>query len=233
MHAVICASSVLRLVMDCSLSRPIIGPCCRFCRRCRIPHCPIVSSQHCFVKSWAIHRPSPQLSSAYCRASCCVLSHTHAADFRYCHVSYHPVATIQQCFSSAYSLMDFNPVTNLPHQKEVDVLIKPSLKHLCPSLHHFSQFKWWGRNWCFPRLTILKQMGKQKGSTQRNWLEMLDSAQFCYNLHRSSATEASPFELVLGAWPQTPMEISVQKSGGRSPAAYQFAMEKQELLEQA
>jgi hypothetical protein len=141
MHAVICASSVLRLVMDCSLSRPIIGPCCRFCRRCRIPHCPIVSSQHCFVKSWAIHRPSPQLSSAYCRASCCVLSHTHAADFRYCHVSYHPVATIQQCFSSAYSLMDFNPVTNLPHQKEVDVLIKPSLKHLCPSLHHFSQFK--------------------------------------------------------------------------------------------
>ena len=148
---------------------------------------------------------APQLSPAYC----CVLPHTHAADFRYCHVSCHPVATIQQCFSLAYSLMDLNPVTNLPRQKEVDVLVEPSLKHLCPSMHHFSQFKWRGRNWSFPRLTILRRMGKQKGSTQRNWLEILDSAQFCYNLHRSSAIEASPFELVLGAQPQTPMEISV------------------------
>ena len=71
MRAVIHASSVSRPVMNCSLSRPIIGLCCRFCRRCRIPrccrshqwcripHCPIVSSQHCFVKSWAIHRQSP------------------------------------------------------------------------------------------------------------------------------------------------------------------------------
>jgi hypothetical protein len=70
-------------------------------------------------------------------------------------------------------------------------------------------------------------------ATQRNWLELLDSAQFCYNLHKSSATEASPFKLVPGAQPQTPMEISVQKSGGKSPAAYQFTMERQELLEQA
>ena len=76
--------------------------------------------------------PKSQLSSAYCCASCCVLPHTHSADFRYCHVSCHPVATIQQCFPSAYTLTDFNPVTNLPHQKEVDVLVEPSLKHLCP-----------------------------------------------------------------------------------------------------
>jgi len=55
--------------------------------------------------------PKPQLSLAYCCASCCVLPHTHSADFRYCHASYHPVATIQQCFSSSYTLMDFNPVT--------------------------------------------------------------------------------------------------------------------------
>jgi hypothetical protein len=192
-----------------------------------------VSSQHCFVQSWAIHHPSPRLSPTYCWASCCVLPHTHAADFCYCHASCHLVATIQQCFSSAYSLMYFNPVTNLPHQKEVDVLVEPSLKHLYPSMHHFSQFKWWGRNWSFPWLTILRRMGKQKGLTQRNWLQMLDSAQFCYNLHRSSAIKASPFELVLGAQPQTSMEISVQKSGGRSPAVYQFAMERQELLIQA
>ena len=61
--------------------------------------------------------PKPQLSSAYCLASCCVLPHTHSADFRYCHAGCHPVATVQQCFSSAYALTDFNPVTNLPHQK--------------------------------------------------------------------------------------------------------------------
>jgi hypothetical protein len=70
-------------------------------------------------------------------------------------------------------------------------------------------------------------------ATQRNWLELLDSAQFCYNLQKSSATEASPFELVLGAQPQTPAEIAVQVSGGKSPAAYRFAMERQELFEQA
>jgi hypothetical protein len=62
--------------------------------------------------------PKPQLSSAHCCASCCVLPHTHAADFRYCHAGCHPVATIQQCFSSAYTLTDFNPVTNLRHQKK-------------------------------------------------------------------------------------------------------------------
>jgi hypothetical protein len=55
--------------------------------------------------------PKPQLSSAYCCASCCVLPHTHSVDFRYCHASCHPVATIQQCFLSAYILTDFNPVT--------------------------------------------------------------------------------------------------------------------------
>jgi len=55
--------------------------------------------------------PKPQLSSADCCASCCVLPHTHAADFRYCHAGCHPVATVQQHFSSAYTLTDFNPVT--------------------------------------------------------------------------------------------------------------------------
>jgi len=43
--------------------------------------------------------------------------------------------------------------------------------------------------------------------------------------------EASPFELVLGAQPQTPAEIAVQISSGKSPAAYKFAMEWQELFE--
>ncbi|XP_047263650.1 uncharacterized mitochondrial protein AtMg00860-like [Capsicum annuum] len=33
---------------------------------------------------------------------------------------------------------------------------------------------------------------------QWNWEDLLDTAQFCYNLHRSAATEKSLFELVLG-----------------------------------
>ena len=57
--------------------------------------------------------PKPQLSSAHC----CLLPHTHAADFYYCHAGCHPVATVQQCFSSAYAWTDFNPVT--PRMKVV------------------------------------------------------------------------------------------------------------------
>ena len=45
--------------------------------------------------------------------------------------------------------------------------------------------------------------------TQLNWLELLDNAKFCYNLHISSTTESSPFELVLRVQPQTPAEIAL------------------------
>jgi len=59
--------------------------------------------------------PKPQLSLAYCLASCCVLPHTHSADFRYCHAGCDPVAIVYQCFSSTYALTDFNPVTSRFH----------------------------------------------------------------------------------------------------------------------
>jgi len=59
--------------------------------------------------------PKPQLSSAYCCVSCCVLPHTHSADFCYCHASCQPVATVQQCFLSAYTLTDFNHVTPMAY----------------------------------------------------------------------------------------------------------------------
>ncbi|KAG6510926.1 hypothetical protein ZIOFF_028973 [Zingiber officinale] len=49
----------------------------------------------------------------------------------------------------------------------------------------------------------------------------------------SSATEKSPFEIVMGEQPTTPMEIAKQKSGGKCPAVYRYAREKQELLEEA
>jgi hypothetical protein len=70
-------------------------------------------------------------------------------------------------------------------------------------------------------------------ASQRNWLELLDTAQFCYNLHRSSATGFSPFELALGYQPLTPSEVALQKKEGPCPAAYRFARNKHEMLEEA
>lgn len=48
-------------------------------------------------------------------------------------------------------------------------------------------------------------------ASQKNWVELLDMGQFCYNLHRSSATGKSPFEIVYGQQPLAPHEIAVQK----------------------
>ncbi|KAF7151574.1 hypothetical protein RHSIM_Rhsim02G0166800 [Rhododendron simsii] len=64
-------------------------------------------------------------------------------------------------------------------------------------------------------------------------VELLDSAQFCYNLHRSSSMGASPFELASGQQPLTPHEVARTSTGGRCPAAYRFARVKQELLKEA
>lgn len=70
-------------------------------------------------------------------------------------------------------------------------------------------------------------------TSQKNWLELLDIAQFSYNLHRSSATGFSPFELAIGQQPLTPQEVVLQKTGGKCHAAYCFAKGKQELIEEA
>lgn len=47
-------------------------------------------------------------------------------------------------------------------------------------------------------------------ASQKNWLELLDTAQFCYDLHKSSSTGLSPFELAMGWQPMTPHEIVKQ-----------------------
>ncbi|KAL0328234.1 UNVERIFIED_CONTAM: Transposon Ty3-G Gag-Pol polyprotein [Sesamum calycinum] len=70
-------------------------------------------------------------------------------------------------------------------------------------------------------------------ASQRNWVDLLDVAQFSYNLHKSSATGMSPFELAYGQQPTTPHEIAVQRTGGKCPAAYRHARSKQELLDEA
>ena len=66
-------------------------------------------------------------------------------------------------------------------------------------------------------------------TSQKNWLDLLDSAQFAYNMHKSSSIEMSPFEVAMGQQPLTPHEIAKQHSGGRCLVAYRFAIAKQEL----
>ncbi|KAK4380947.1 hypothetical protein Sango_3015600 [Sesamum angolense] len=70
-------------------------------------------------------------------------------------------------------------------------------------------------------------------ASQRSWVDLLGVAQFSYNLHKSSATGMSPFELAYRQQPTTPHEISVLKTGGKYPAAYRFARSKQEPLDEA
>jgi hypothetical protein len=67
-------------------------------------------------------------------------------------------------------------------------------------------------------------------ASQRNWLDLLDSAQLSYNLNRSSATGHSPFELAMGYQPLTPQEVALQHKEGPCPAAYRFSCDKQEMI---
>ncbi|KAL0345854.1 UNVERIFIED_CONTAM: Transposon Ty3-I Gag-Pol polyprotein [Sesamum radiatum] len=69
-------------------------------------------------------------------------------------------------------------------------------------------------------------------ASQRNWVDLLDAAQFSYNLHKSLVTGMSPFELVYGQQPRTPHEVPVQM-GGKCPAAYRLARNEQELFDEA
>ena len=70
-------------------------------------------------------------------------------------------------------------------------------------------------------------------ASQKNWLDLLDVAQFCYNVHRSSATGMSPAELAMGQQPNTPHEVAKQRRNDSCPAAYRFAHNKQDLMMEA
>ena len=70
-------------------------------------------------------------------------------------------------------------------------------------------------------------------ATQKNWVDFLDTAQFCYNLHRSSAIGMSPFELAMGWQPRTPLDVAKQWVGGDSPAAHRLAISRQEIFDEA
>ncbi|RVW42513.1 Transposon Tf2-12 polyprotein [Vitis vinifera] len=70
-------------------------------------------------------------------------------------------------------------------------------------------------------------------ATQKNWVDLMDTAQLCYNLQRSSATGMSSFELAIGVQPRMPLEVAKQKVGGNSPAAYKMVQSRQEMLDEA
>lgn len=69
-------------------------------------------------------------------------------------------------------------------------------------------------------------------ASQKDWVKLLDVAQFCYNMQKSEASGHSPFELATGQQPLAPHTVA---SGyrGKSPAAYHFAKDWQEQTDLA
>lgn len=61
---------------------------------------------------------------------------------------------------------------------------------------------------------------------QRNWVELLDSVQFCYNLYGSSTKEKGLFQLVLGMKVNPLLEFTESSAKGKCPATH----DKRELL---
>ncbi|RVW62239.1 hypothetical protein CK203_064471 [Vitis vinifera] len=59
-------------------------------------------------------------------------------------------------------------------------------------------------------------------ASQKDWANLLDIAQFSYNLQRSEATNKSPFELATRQQPLTPHTLTIGYTR-RSPEAFKFA----------
>ena len=70
---------------------------------------------------------------------------------------------------------------------------------------------------------------------QTNWLELLEPAQLSYNLHRSSTTGMSSFEVAIEFQPHTPLDVLVSKQPGCSvgPIVYKFVKTWKDLLDEA
>ena len=59
-------------------------------------------------------------------------------------------------------------------------------------------------------------------ANQKNWVDLLDIAQFCFNIHQSSSSNKSPMEIIMGQQPLLPHTVATPYTG-RCPKAYQFA----------
>ena len=58
-------------------------------------------------------------------------------------------------------------------------------------------------------------------ANQKDWAQLLDIAQFSYNLQMSEATNKSPFKLVIGQQPLTPHTLTIGYTG-RSLTTFKF-----------
>lgn len=65
-------------------------------------------------------------------------------------------------------------------------------------------------------------------ANQRNWVNLLDIAQFSYNLQKSESTGASPFELATGQQPLAPYDVAAPYKG-KSPGAFRFQSMEREV----
>lgn len=70
-------------------------------------------------------------------------------------------------------------------------------------------------------------------TNQINCLDLLDAAQFCYNLHRSSVMCQSPFENAFCYQPLTPLEVALKNSGVKCPTTHRFTRDRHELYDDA
>ena len=72
-------------------------------------------------------------------------------------------------------------------------------------------------------------------TSQKNWLELLEPVQLSYNLQQRSTTGMSPFEVVIGFQPRTPLDVLVTEQPGPSVslAAYEFDKSQQDFLYEA
>ncbi|KAJ0039649.1 hypothetical protein Pint_27365 [Pistacia integerrima] len=69
-------------------------------------------------------------------------------------------------------------------------------------------------------------------ASQRDWAKLLDTAQFSFNLQRSEATNKSPFEIIMGRQPNTPLSLATLYDG-KSPATFRLAKSWHEQTELA
>ena len=57
-------------------------------------------------------------------------------------------------------------------------------------------------------------------ANQKNWPQLLDVAQFCFNVQKNFSTNKSPFEIVNGQ--QLLLPHTVDKYSGKNPRAFNF-----------
>ncbi|XP_021721483.1 uncharacterized protein LOC110689045 [Chenopodium quinoa] len=69
-------------------------------------------------------------------------------------------------------------------------------------------------------------------ANQKDWVKLLDVAQLCFNAQKSTTSNRSPFELVMGQQPLLPHTIATSEEG-RSREAREFKREWQQNMEVA